>query len=66
MSGERTEAAGQRRELEELRRLGRDRGLRDALLGRIDDRLTAEDPAVLRGLRQARNPRQKHYVHRAP
>jgi len=53
-----------RGELEEVRRLGRDRGLRDALLARIDDRLTGEDPAVLRSLRQAKRGGRKHYVHR--
>lgn len=52
------------RDLYELRLLGRDRELRDALLERIDDRLTAEDPAVLRSLRQARSGDRKHYVHR--
>lgn len=51
-------------DLDELRRLGRDVGLRDALLARIDDRLAAEDPATLRALRQAKRGTRKHYVHR--
>lgn len=51
-------------DLNELRRLGRERGLRDALLARIDDRLTAQDPAVLRSLRQAKRGTRRHYVHR--
>lgn len=52
------------RDLAEVRRAGSDRGLRDALLARINDRLTAEDPEVLRSLRQAKRGRRKHYVHR--
>lgn len=52
------------RDLNELRRLGHDRGLRDALLARIEDRLTAEDTATLRSLRQAKRGTRKHYVHR--
>lgn len=51
-------------DLSELRSLGRDRELRDALLARIDDRLAAQDPAVLRALRHAKRGTRKHYVHR--
>jgi DNA-binding transcriptional MerR regulator len=52
------------RELDELRKLGRSRRLREDLEARIDDRITADSRAVRRGLQQARAPKRRHYVHR--
>lgn len=52
-----------RRILEELRELGRSRQIRQALLARVDDELTLQNPDLRRSLRQMRTGTRKHYVH---
>jgi hypothetical protein len=54
-----------RRELHELRRQGANTNLRRALLDRIDDRATLEQPRLQASIEQMRSGR-RHYVHRRP
>jgi hypothetical protein len=54
-----------RRDLQELRREGANPNLRRALLHRIADRTTVEDPKLRESIEQMRSGR-RHYVHRRP
>ncbi len=54
-----------RRELQRLRQQGASPNVRQALLHRIEDRMTLEQPRLQDSIRQMRSGR-RHYVHRRP
>ena len=54
-----------RRELQRLRREGNNPNVRRALLHRIEDRTTLEQPRLQESIEQMRSG-QRHYVHRRP
>jgi hypothetical protein len=54
-----------RRELQRLRREGADANVRRALLHRIEDRATLDQPRLQQSIEQMRSGK-RHYVHRRP